>query len=256
MNFQPSKSPLGTTKAWSSGPGYLLDIGSVRWKRLIREGGKELGIRIEKQQADQFAAHAEQMLRWNLKINLTAITNPFEMAIKHYLDSIVPIGMIPSGATLLDVGSGGGFPGIPIKIMRPDVRCTLIDPARKKVSFLKQVVRDLNLKDIEVRQVRVEDLARDGSGKHVFKIITARALAPLETFTALALPLLASDGMIVAFQGKMQQDKMDVSGSNASGRPELPLAHGSPFWLEFHRYRLPYLKAERTLVVLRKRKVG
>ena len=90
-----------------------MKIGSAKWKRLIIDGAGEMGIAVAPEKTDQFAIHAEELLRWTQKINLTAITDPLEVAVKHYLDSIAPAGMIPLDAAVLDMGSGGGFPGIP-----------------------------------------------------------------------------------------------------------------------------------------------
>jgi hypothetical protein len=111
---------------------------SSEWKKMVLRGARQLGIVLTPGQLDCFAQHATLLLEWNRKINLTAIVDPAEMAVKHYLDAIAPIKHIPLQGHLLDIGTGGGFPGIPLKVMRPDQPMTLIDGVRKKISFVKQ----------------------------------------------------------------------------------------------------------------------
>ncbi len=113
-----------------------MEIGSNTWKRLVEEGVKEFGINISGKETDMFAIHAGEMLHWNRRINLTAITDPEEVALKHFIDAIAPVSMISPGSSILDIGSGGGFPGLPVKIVMPSVSVTLVDGSRKKVSFL------------------------------------------------------------------------------------------------------------------------
>ncbi|MFC1829471.1 RsmG family class I SAM-dependent methyltransferase [Thermodesulfobacteriota bacterium] len=90
----------------------MMDIGSTEWKRMIREGAGEFDIRLVPRQVDQCAVHAVELLRWNRKINLTAISDPMEVAVKHFIDAMAPASLIPSNAELLDIGSGGGFPDL------------------------------------------------------------------------------------------------------------------------------------------------
>ena len=133
-------------------------IGTEEWKEVIRTGAGQLGVTLSRSAVDQFALHARELLLWNNKINLTAITEPLAVAVKHYIDAVAPAGLIPPQARLLDIGSGGGFPGIPLKIMKPSLSLTVIDAARKKVSFLNQAGRLLHLKDYRVFHMRIERL--------------------------------------------------------------------------------------------------
>ena len=104
----------------------MMQIGSKKWKNVIYDGAKDLEIQMDQGKIDQFAIHAVELSKWTRKINLTAISDPLEIAVKHFLDSIAPARYIPPDTSLLDVGSGGGFPGIPLKIMIPSLSVTLI----------------------------------------------------------------------------------------------------------------------------------
>ena len=185
-----------------------MEIGSPDWENLIIDGAKAFQIRVDKQMVRQFSLHARDLLKWNQKINLTTITDPGEIALKHFLDSIVPTRWIPLSATLLDIGSGGGFPGIPLKVLIPSLAVTLIDGSRKKISFLKHSIRTLQLENIDARQVRAEELTKDAHVASRFDVIISRALSSLAEFVRLALTLLADRGIIIALKGEMDQQKV------------------------------------------------
>jgi len=174
-------------------------------------------------------------------MNLTRITDPEEVAVKHFIDSIAPAAMIDSGSRVLDIGSGGGFPGIPLKIFNPTISVALIDASRKKVSFLKHIIRKLKLQNICALHVRAEDLVRKSTFAHKFDIVICRALADLDTLIDMALPLLASGGTMMALKGKYRQNEID------------DLFHTfkkDGLVLNIKRYMLPYLKSERTLIMI------
>ena len=157
-----------------------MDIGSQAWKDTIVEGAEQLGIDVQAGQADQFAAHALILKEWNQKINLTAIDSPMDMAVKHFLDSIISSRYIKPGSRLLDVGSGAGFPGIPLKVMIPSLDVILVDATRKKVSFLNHVIRRLHLSHITAIHSRIEDLQQEWEGR--FDVIVCRAFSSLDDF--------------------------------------------------------------------------
>lgn len=179
-----------------------MHIGSQKWSDLIIEGAWAFDIGVSHRQAGQFAAHAAELVRWNRKINLTAITDPFEVAVKHFLDSLPAVRHIPEGATLLNIGSGGGFPGLPLKILMPSLAVTLIDSSRKKVNFLKHVIRTLHLKNIEALQIRAEDLAHDPLYRNRFDVVVSRAVSSLALFRGLALPFLIGGGTHLGLEGR------------------------------------------------------
>jgi 16S rRNA (guanine527-N7)-methyltransferase len=185
-----------------------MKIGSREWSNLVIEGAAAFDIQLDNHHTDRFAIHAEELIRWTAKTNLTSITDPLEVAVKHFLDSLVPAGIIASGASLLDIGSGGGFPGIPLKVLIPSLSVTLIDASRKKISFLKHVIRSLKLGGIEALHCRAEALATDPLYINRFDVIISRALTSLDSFVRLALPLLAKEGSIIALKGETDKKEL------------------------------------------------
>ena len=232
-----------------------MEIGSAEWTTVIMDGAAKLGIDVSEKQAGLFAVHAREMVRWNQRLNLTAVTDPFEMAIKHYLDSIAAVLFIEPGAALLDVGSGGGFPGIPLKIMLPSLNVTLLEARRKRVSFLKHGLRSLGLVDVTVLNDRLEnatELLAPGDG---FDVIVSRAFSHLEAFVAQALPLLNPGGCLLAYKGirgeRLDSEltglaKMDVKSVNKQPHQEETRLH-----IDIQSYVLPWLGMQRTFVIIR-----
>ncbi len=225
-------------------------IGAAAWKRLIREGAEALGVSVSAGQADQFAAHAEHLMVWNRKINLTRITDPVETAVKHYIDCLPPVRRLSAGSTLLDIGAGGGFPGVPLKIMLPSLSVRLIDAAQKKTHFLKHVIRALGLTDIDVRRIRSDELGRDPNEKGRYQAVTGRAVTDLTSFVETAAPLTAPGGVIIALKGK------DAQAELTALRRRLPeLEKQDPRkWrncrVETTAYALPVLGDERSMVAV------
>ena len=161
-----------------------------------------MGIFLTPAQMDQMACHALELEKWNRKINLTAITDPAAMARKHFLDAIAVQPYICAGQKrLLDMGSGAGFPGLPLKLLNPDFQLVLLDASRKKVNFLKHVIRRLNLGRIEAVHGRVEDFHKNPDGAGRFDGVLARGFAALESLVGLAAPLLTPAGTIYALKG-------------------------------------------------------
>jgi 16S rRNA (guanine527-N7)-methyltransferase len=214
-----------------------MNIGSEQWKKLVEKGAGNLNIHIDRKITDQFSIHAAELVKWNQTINLTAITDPVEVAVKHFLDSIAPARVIPLCGRMLDIGSGGGFPGIPLKILIPSLSVTLIDASRKKVSFLKHIIRNIKLIEIDARQIRAEELAKEKPAKNCFDVIICRAFSRLDKIIPKALPLLAKDGIIIAMKGKISESEIESAGKN-----NLSLA--------VEKYKLPFLELERTLVII------
>ena len=230
----------------------MMQIGSKKWQNLIYEGAKKLDIQIDKPKIEKFAIHAIELMKWNQKTNLTAITDPFEVAVKHFLDSIVPVKIIPLNASLLDIGSGGGFPGIPLKICLPSLSVTLIDASRKKVSFLKHIIRILELKNIDALHIRAEDFADKPDVAKTFNVIISRALSSMTSFAMTALPFLKKEGVIIAMRGNVSIDDIQLLRSSVKKRHAILMDEDTEaFELSVKRYSLPYLKSDRSMVSLK-----
>jgi len=231
----------------------MMQIGSHKWQNLIYEGAKDLDIDTDKRKLEKFAIHALELMKWNQKINLTAITDPFEVAVKHFLDSIVPVQIISPNASLLDIGSGGGFPGIPLKISLPSLSVTLIDASRKKVSFLKHIIRILELKNIEALHIRAEEFANKPDVAKTFDVIISRAFSSMTTFAMTALPFLKKEGVIIAMRGNVSADEIQSLRSSINKRHAVLMDDDTEaFEISIKRYLLPFLKSDRSMVSLKK----
>ena len=226
-------------------------IGSKKWRNVIYDGAKDLEIQIGRENIDQFATHALELMKWTTKTNLTSITDPLEIAVKHFLDSIAPAPIIPPDASLLDIGSGGGFPGIPLKILMPSLSVTLIDASRKKVSFLKHVIRMLDLDNIEAFHVRAEDLSGNNIFEKTYDVIISRALSSTVDFVQMSWPLLTKEGFIIAMKGRASDKEIKSVQSLIKTKSDAQENSISNFNLVLKKYRLPYLKSERSIVILK-----
>jgi len=230
-----------------------MEIGSSEWKNVIVEGAGRLGISVRSHQADLFAVHALMLDKWNQKINLSAIHSPLDMAVKHYLDAIAPLHFVRQGRHVLDVGSGAGFPGIPLKVMIPSLHVTLVDATRKKVSFLKHVIRELGLTDISAVHARVENLPEALEGS--FDVIVSRAFSSLADIAEKSLPFLAPEGEIIAYKGRdaavdIQQAAITQDNGSTIFVPEGN--HSRRLQMQTLTFTLPFLDLNRTLIILRR----
>lgn len=222
-----------------------MDIGSPEWSHLIIDGAASLGVGLQPDHTRLFARHAAELLKWNAVTNLTAITRPEDIARHHFLDSLAPVRLIAPGSELLDVGSGGGFPGIPLHVVIDGLRTTLIDASRKKVSFLRHVLRAMALPGIEALHIRIEEIARNSAAPRSYDVITSRAVSALSPFIRAAWPLLRPKGRVIALKGHISAAEMNALRDTLAGG-EL----GGDILLEPVGYSLPGVKNERTLLVV------
>jgi 16S rRNA (guanine527-N7)-methyltransferase len=252
-----------------------MHIGSVKWIDQVVNGAAGLKVAVTAVQAGLFAEHATALLEWNRKINLTAITDPFEVAIKHFVDAVAPLNYIAPDAHVLDIGTGGGFPAIPLKILRPRQPMTLVDASRKKINFIKHLIRKLQLTRIAPLHARAQDLARDPDHSRHYQVIICRALAELPVIMDLASPLLAENGRIIAMKGPQEPagcpdaDEMQLAGyrvptrEHGNEKPTNSLAfprsawecmvgnaHPTRFQVRTITYQLPVLGDQRRLVII------
>ena len=229
-----------------------MKIGSKKWRNLIYEGAKDFDIHVDKRKIEKFAIHALELMKWNQKTNLTAITDPFDVAVKHFLDSIIPMKVIPSNASLLDIGSGGGFPGIPLKICLPSLSVTLIDASRKKVSFLKHIIRMLELKNIDALHIRADEFVNTPHIDKTFNVVISRALSSMTNIALTALPFLKEEGVIIAMRANVSDDDIQLLRSSLNKKhAELTEEDIEAFEIGVKRYSLPYLKSDRSMVSLK-----
>jgi len=159
---------------------------------------KTLAIPLSPETIPQFQIYFQELLSWNEKVNLTRITKKKEVFLHHFIDSLMPERFIPPYSNVIDIGSGGGFPGIPLKIIRPDIIVRLVDSSIKKTFFQRHIIRTLELKGIAAVNRRVEDFT---SSKKRCAVCIGRAFAPLPKFLCSSLNLMEPGGTIIAMKG-------------------------------------------------------
>lgn len=166
------------------------------------------GISLDSNKAGQFLLYANLLVEYNQKFNLTAITEETEVIKKHFIDSVLGDKYLPEKGKIIDIGSGAGFPSIPLKIMQPKLNFTLIDSVNKKINFLNIVIEQLGLVDISARHIRIEEEGRTNREK--YDCVIARAVSPLPTLMEYALPLLKTGGVFVAYKGEKVEEEIDL----------------------------------------------
>ena len=226
-----------------------MQIASPDWDRLIIEGAEALDIKLTPKAIRGFGRHAQELLIWNRRMNLTRIVDPMDLAVRHMVDSLALVPHLPEGRIVADIGSGGGFPGIPIKLSRPDLHLTLIESIGKKVSFLKHTVRILGLEGIHIVQARAESAVTDQDLKGRFDVVIFRALASLWECFVLSIPFLRQDGMMLAMKAAKAGDEIrqleDLMRKSDSG----PLRDmKKKARISLYPYQLPKMEGERAVV--------
>lgn len=181
-------------------------------KEKIIQAFKKYDLKISEAQASQFQTYFNFLVQENQKFNLTAITGEDEVIYKHFLDSALALKNIKNNSSVVDVGSGAGFPGIPLKILRPDLKITLLDSLQKRVNFLNQLINLLKLKDIVAVHSRAEDFAN--ANREKFDYATSRAVAQINTLSEYLLPLVKVGGQVIMYKSQRVQEELE-QGSKA-----------------------------------------
>ncbi|MDA8100868.1 MAG: 16S rRNA (guanine(527)-N(7))-methyltransferase RsmG [Nitrospiraceae bacterium] len=215
-------------------------MNSDEFRNILQEGTKELGLSLGASQVDACQTYLVHLKKWNRQINLTAIENDRDIAIKHFLDSFSYIRGFGERhvSRLLDMGSGAGFPAIPIKILLPDLQVTLVESVKKKASFLRHIARTLQLSGVEILDRRTDELAKEFFG--IFDVVTARAFAEMGTAIREGRRFLYTGGIIVLSRGPdeaLKEEMLHSLGMVVEQRKE---------------FRLPQAGDRRTLWTLRK----
>lgn len=225
-----------------------MKINSVKWRDLLRLQATACNLGLDDTAIDLSVGFASELISWNEKINLTAITDPAKVIEKHLIDSFIPGKFIPTDASVIDIGTGGGFPGIPLKILMPSLPVNLVDSSGRKINFLKYVIRILNLKNISAHQYRVEELSNHPDFAKQFDVVISRAFTSLERFFVLAVPLIKRDGIMIAMKGKEIQKEIDELKPKKIGANIYQInSHQIEFQVE--KYRLPISGGDRSLVI-------
>lgn len=200
-----------------------------------------LDFKLTELQNEQFKKYYSFLISYNEKVNLTAITEESEVYIKHFYDSLLGAEFVPKNAKLVDVGTGAGFPGVPIKLMRPDVELTLVDSLNKRIEFLRLLNENLNITS-ECVHARAEDFAVNH--REAFDVVTSRAVASLNTLAEYALPLLKIGGIFLAYKGG------DVKDEIRNSKKAITILGGAIE--DIKKFNLPNDLGERSIIIIKK----
>ena len=211
-------------------------------KEQIQEKFKEYGFDLSEHQIKQFEEYFNFLVSENQKYNLTAITEPQDVIIKHFIDSVLPEKFLPKNASVVDVGSGAGFPGLPLKILRPDIKLTMIDSLQKRVNFLEQLCARLSLTDTRALHCRAEDFAM--AHREKFDVALSRAVANVATLAEYLLPLVKVGGIALMYKSARINEEISESGN------AIPLLGGKISQL--HIFSLAEVQSERKIVEVQK----
>jgi len=220
----------------------------LKFKEQMESGLSELGLLLKQEQIDQFYQYYQLLIEWNKVMNLTAITEIEDVVTKHFLDSISLSKIIDNIDTasfsLIDVGTGAGFPGIPLKIVFPKLSITLLDSLNKRVKFLKEVITQIDLDDIHAIHGRAEDYGRNPDYREQFDYCVSRAVANIATLSEYCIPFIKSGGYFVSYKsGKVDEEltKGKKAISELGGNLE-----------QVVKFQLAGANAERSLVLIKK----
>ena len=180
-----------------------------RFEEEMSKKSKILGVRFSVEQIEQFYKYMNLLIEWNEKMNLTAITEPKEIILKHFIDSITILKYIDDNSKLVDVGTGAGFPGVPLSIMNPTLKITLVDSLNKRLIFLQEVVKELNLKNIEIVHARAEEFGQNKNYREKFDIATSRAVANLATLSEYLVQLVKIGGKIISMKASNAKEEIN-----------------------------------------------
>lgn len=188
----------------------------MQGKELLVNGIEELGLEITNQQTEQFFQYYEMLVETNKVMNLTSIVDLDEVIIKHFIDSLLVVKTTNMNefTTLIDVGTGAGFPGIPLKIMFPHLNVTLLDSLNKRLNFLNQVIDKLELKNIYTIHGRAEDFGKDINYREKFDVCVSRAVANLSTLSEYCIPFIKRGGNFISYKSEFSEDeKIDAESA-------------------------------------------
>lgn len=170
---------------------------------------KEFNIEINEEQIKSFEKYMNLLLEWNEKINLTAITQPEEVKLKHFVDSLTVLKYINDDDKVIDIGTGAGFPGIPLKIMKENTKITLLDSLNKRINFLNIVIETLNLRNIKAIHGRAEEIARNKLYREKYDVAVSRAVANLSTLSEYMLPFVKVGGKCICMKGANVNEEIE-----------------------------------------------
>lgn len=217
---------------------------NMELKELLTKGALHYGKQMDNQQIDQFTLYMELLKDWNTKMNLTAIEDDREIIIKHFIDSLSILPYVENKEQkVIDVGTGAGFPGIPLKIVNSNIEVTLLDSLEKRIKFLNEVIKSTNITKIKAIHGRAEDMGINPLYRENYDIAVARAVANLPVLLEYCLPFVKINGIFIAMKGSNTEEFKNCSKA-------LEILGGKIEKIE--KMELPFTNIERNVVVIRK----
>lgn len=213
------------------------------FKKTIIEKGKEISVELNENQAEMYFEYMNMLVEWNENINLTSITEPNDVILKHFIDSLTSYKYMKN-ASIIDIGTGAGFPGVPLKIVDKDIKITLLDSLNKRINFLNEVIGKLKLENVETIHGRVEEVARNKEYREGFDIAVSRAVAPLNVLLEYMIPLVKVGGKCICMKGSNAEEEIKLS-ANALRRLKAKIELVEDF-------ELPETDIKRSIVVVKK----
>lgn len=215
-------------------------------EEFFNEMQKKLTIKLSVEQLEKFYSYMSLLLEWNEKMNLTAITEPNEIILKHFVDSLTILNEINNNSKVVDVGTGAGFPGIPLSIANESLKITLVDSLNKRLIFLQEVIDKLELKNIEIVHSRAEDFGQNKKYRENFDIATSRAVANLSTLSEYLIPLVKINGKCICMKAS------DVEEEINQAKNAINVLGGTIEKIK--EFKLPESDIGRTIIVINKQK--
>lgn len=212
----------------------------------MKELAKEINIEFSVEQLEKLYRYMELLLEWNEKINLTAITDPEEIILKHFIDSLTILKEIKDNEKVVDVGTGAGFPGIPLSIMNETIKITLVDSLNKRLIFLQDVIDELKLKNVKIVHARAEDFGKDKNYRETFDVAVSRAVANLSTLSEYLIPLIKVNAKCIC----MKASEADEEIENAKNA--IKVLGGAIKKID--KFNLPKSDIGRTIIIISKEK--
>lgn len=203
-------------------------------------------INLDERQIFQLFEYMKLLIEWNKRINLTAITDQKEIILKHFIDSLTINKYIEKNAKIIDVGTGAGFPGIPLKIVRPDIDITLVDSLNKRIKFLDYVIEEIKLKSIKTVHSRAEEIGRNELYREEYDVATSRAVANTAVLSEYLIPLIKEGGKCIYMKGP------DIEKELSEGKKAINVLGGTIFKID--EFNLPKTDINRTMVIIKKEK--
>ena len=214
-----------------------------RFEKSLKEKVEKWGIELNDYQVKQFYNYMKLLIEWNKKINLTAIIDPEDIILKHFIDSLTIAKYINEKDKIADIGTGAGFPGIPIKILKPENEMLLVDSLNKRIKFLEMVIQEDKLKNIKILHGRAEEIGHNKAYRGNFDVVTSRAVAKLNILLEYMLPLLKLGGKCICLKGPNIEEELEEA------RNAIKILGGQIDKIE--QMELPYSDNRRNIIIIK-----